>query len=357
MTTTNTTLSGAVLIHTHGIGGIDYSSMTPNDLHTVERLAAERGLHVVPGVFLRQDHVDGFAELVRWYSERREEFPHILGFSVEGPLLGRSGGVPPRGIWSPNAEQWAKIAGLGGHGLRYVVIAPDGGDLDDHLEHDITFRDIVDLFCADGVRLALGHFRHDHPRTSADRTAAVIDYVHGRCGDGADVILTDHLFNDMPRNFRHVWRTARDRVDRQRQLTEFLSVPWTDANLDDVLGPVPACIVRAAAADAIMPFLNFDGDHVDLEICRRTLDHLGPDRVIGITDDTESPALAGEDLAQREGNGLWYRSDGIVAAGTGHIGRQHDNLAAIGYAHAAGKLFHDNQLRALVPLPVAQGAR
>jgi hypothetical protein len=339
-----------VLIHTHGIRDIDYSAMGVGDLPRIEQFAREDGLLVVPGVFLARDYIPGFRDVVRHFAENREAYPHVLGFSVEGPLLGRLGGVPPRGIWSPTAQEWDQIAELGQHGLKYIVIGPDGGDLDDFLEPGVTFRDVIDRFYGAGVRLALGHFRHDQPRVSAERTQAVIDYVQLRYGPGADVILTDHLFNDMPRNFRHVWRTEKERRTRERELGEFLRTPWTEENLDTVLGEVPACIIKAAMADQVMPFLNFDGDHVDLTICARTLAHMGPQRLIGITDDTELPLLAGEDLSHREGNGLWYRSDGIVAAGTGHIRRQYRNLEAIGYGGAAGLLFRENQLRALAPL-------
>lgn len=345
-----------VLIHTHGIGAVDYSSMKPEDLDSIERRAAADNLNIIPGVFLARDYLAGFKDVLQRYAADPARFPHILGFSVEGPLLGKIGGVPPRGIWSPNADEWSFIARLGELGLKYIVIGPDGGELDDPLDGSVTFRDVIDLFYTSGVRIALGHYRRADPVLSARRTDLVIDYVQQRYGPGPEVILTDHLYNDMPRNFKHVWRTEAERAGRAGELAEFLSVPWSDDTLDHILGPVPASIVRATKSDRIMPFLNFDGDHVDLEVCRRTLDYLGPKNVIGITDDTELARLAGEDLAHHEG-GLWYRSDGIVAAGTGHIDKQVANLERIGYGHAVRTLFRDNQLRALAPLLSASGAR
>lgn len=343
-----------VLIHTHGVRELDYSSMGAGDLATVDAHARAGGFDVVPSIFLDRGHIGALEKLIRAYGAQRENLASIAGFSVEGPLLGRSGGVPPRGIWSPNAQEWERIAALGPHGLRYLVMAPDGGDLDDYLEGGVTFRDVLDLFYANGVRVALGHFRHTDPHLSAERTTAAIDYLQRRYGPGPEVILTDHLFNDMPRTFRHVWRTDEDRRNRPEELRRFLAQPWTDDRLDAVLGPVPAALVRAAREDKLLPFLNFDGDHVDLEICRRTLDELGPDRLIGITDDIERADLAGEALHHRPGNDLWYRSDGIVAAGTGVFSRQRANLLRLGYhADTVERLFDRNPRRALRPLRTA----
>ncbi|MFE4698477.1 hypothetical protein ACFRIC_15530 [Streptomyces sp. NPDC056738] len=343
-----------LLVHTHGIGGIDFSSMVPSALADVEQHAVRRGVHLVPSVFLERSYIDRFSEVVRAWSADRERFPSVLGFSVEGPLLGRSGGVPPRGIWSPSAEEWERICELGPHGLRYIVMGPDGGDLDDVLEGGVRYRDIVDLCYANGVRIALGHFRHTHPELSAERTRELIDYVHHRYGPSPDVLLTDHLFNDMPRAFRHVWRTPAERAARDGERAAFLAREWHYETLPELLGPVPAALVRAAQDEKLLPFLNFDGDHVDLAICRRTAEFLGTGRIIGITDDTEIPVLAGEALHHREGNHLWYRSDGIVAAGTGFYPRQYANVLGLGLGEDGVRdMFHTNPRRAL-RLPVAR---
>ncbi|GAB3443052.1 hypothetical protein GCM10027570_10790 [Streptomonospora sediminis] len=346
-----------VLIHTHGIGKFDFSSLTPEQLPRVNSAARAAQMRIVPGIFLRHEYLDTFTRVLHRYAAERDRYDQLLGFSVEGPLLGRVGGVPPRGIWSPTADEWERIAELGALGLRYVVFAPDGGDLDTRLEGETTYRDVIDLFYTNGVRIALGHFRHDSPELSAARSAAVIDYIQDRYGPSPDLVLSDHLFNDMPRRFRHVWRTPEERAERAAQLAAFLAHDWDSADLNSLLGDVPAVLVRAAARDRMLPFLNFDGDHVDLAVCDRTLDHLGPDRVIGITDDTPLPELAGETLHHRQGSGLWYRDDGIVAAGSGGIPRQEANLAAIGRDHHTfDRLFRINPERALAPLPVAAGA-
>lgn len=81
------------------------------------------------------------------------------------------------------------------------------------------------------------------------------------------------------------------------------------------LGPVPACLLSAARQDLLTPCLNFDGYHVDLEYCRRTVEFLGSDRLIAMTDHTERDLLAEENLRRDEGV-VWLRSDGRVAAGS-----------------------------------------
>ncbi|MBN9131740.1 MAG: hypothetical protein J0I04_19070 [Paenarthrobacter ureafaciens] len=339
-----------VLIHTHGIGPVDYSTMGPSDLDLVQKEAENKGLSAVLGIFLTRARVGAVGELMKSYWDRREELPNILGFSIEGPLLGNVGGVPPAGIWAPNVPEWKAIADMGSHGLQYVVMAPDGGDLDEQFG-DSTNREIIDLFYSNGVRLALGHFQHSAPSVSARRTKEVIDYVQEVYGPGPDVLLTDHLFNDMPRAFKHVWRTPEEQQRRLQDLEVFTRNEWTPENLTQTLGEVPAVLVEAARAGKLLPFLNFDGDHVDLEVCRMALNYLGAEKIIGITDDTETTELAGEDLHHRQGSGLWYRSDGVVAAGTGHLDKQIVQLEFLGCNDKEiEKIFRENPLRALEPI-------
>ena len=95
-----------VLFHVHGIGRHDVSSMAPDALAEVDFLAAERGVDLVPTVFLCHEYVEVFADVVTAWNEGRKHghFEHILGFGMEGPLLGTSGGVPPAGCWMPNGK-------------------------------------------------------------------------------------------------------------------------------------------------------------------------------------------------------------------------------------------------------------
>jgi N-acetylglucosamine-6-phosphate deacetylase len=334
------------LIHTHGIGDIDYSNMSVANLERTEELAVKGGLWIVPTIFLARWQLEECERILGHYWSNREQYPHVLGFSIEGPLLGNQSGVPGRGIWSPSIDEWRRIAALGATGLRYIVMGPDADDLDADLGR-MTMRQVVDLFYQHHVRIALGHFQHEHPELSAIRASAMIDYIHSAHGADQSMVLTDHLFNDMPRNFRHVWRAPEERVHRDREIKPVLDADWNVANLELLLGAVPAALLRTAKAGRLLPFLNFDGEHVDLSICAKTVEYLGAENLIGITDDTHVPALAGEDLHHRD-NGLWYREDGIVAAGSSDVSKQMRNLAEIGLTPwDAEQIFSTNPQRAL----------
>lgn len=319
------------LIHLHGLGDIDFSSMTPDDLAEIERIAQAEDYHVVPTIFLARDYLQSFREVLRHYTEEdAAHFPRIEGFAIEGPMLGTHGGVPPAGCWVPSADEWRAISALGDLGLLYVVIGPDAVALDEEVDDELTFRAVVDLFYSHGVKLALGHFQHDDPELSAQRTRAVIEYVQSNYGPDPGCIITDHLFNDMPRNFTHAWRTPEERTRREDEIGRFLSLCWTSDTLDEILGPVPAVLVRAAEADELIPVLNFDGEHVDIAVCRRVVDYLGVDRIAAITDHTETTSMAGEPLIEHDYSSLKYRGDGVVAAGSSGPNAQSANMRGLG---------------------------
>ena len=320
-----------VLIHVHGVGGIDFSSMSVADLDEVENLLRKRECDVVPTVFLRREYMLEFLDVLEHYTAAPvDRYPSIRGFAVEGPMLGSHGGVPASGCWSPSSGEWRTIAAMGDVGLQYMVIGPDAVDLDESVDGEFSFRDIIDELYSHGVKLALGHFVRNDPVESARRTQAVIDYVQQTYGPCPDALITDHLFNDMPRLFVHAWRTAEECVRRTDELARFLAQPWTEDTIDEVLGPVPGTLLRAALNDQLVPALNFDGDHVDLAICQRVVKFLGAGRLLAITDHTECDTMADEDLHRREGSSLLYRRDGLVAAGSRGLSEQRRNMASIG---------------------------
>ena len=257
-----------LLFHCHGIGEFDFSALNPGQLSGLDETAGARGLTVLPTVYLRRDYLDQLTEVLGVYRSGRAEgrFSRIAGFAMEGPLLGPAGGIPPAGCWTPTADEWLRIAALGPAGLRYIVMGPDTMDLDQEIEPGFSFGDLITLLYNSGVILAIGHFRRDDPETSARRTEEVIAFVQERFGPSPDILVTDHLFNDMPRNFTHAWRTAEALAYRDEEINTFLATEWTDENIEELLGIVPATIIRAARDGRLTPCLNFDGEHVDLDI-------------------------------------------------------------------------------------------
>lgn len=345
MTTTNP----PVLFHVHGVGAYDFSTLAPEDLLGVQKAAAAAAIAVLPTVYLRRGYLSELRDVLARFAELDDagEVPNVLGFAIEGPLLGPAGGVPRAGIWQPTAREWHEIAELGPLGLRYVVIAPDAVGLDEELDTGITFADLVDAFYRNGVRLALGHFRHDDPDTSARRIDEVLTYVARRWDDSKYAVVTDHLFNDMPRNFIHAFRDGGD-ASRRERFEAFLARPWSRAVLPELLGPVPAALLNAAVDQRLTPCLNFDGEHVALEVCRRTVEYLGRGNLMAMTDSTEVSEMAGEKLHFRDGSRLLYRDDEVVAAGTSGLSRQLANMRSIGIDEGdIESLFVDTPLRVL----------
>ncbi|MBV9023265.1 MAG: hypothetical protein JO362_05595 [Streptomycetaceae bacterium] len=340
----------AFLYHFHGIDEFDFSSLAPGDLPLVQKAAASREYGILPTVYLRRENLPRLVAMIREYHALRQAdaVPNIAGFAIEGPLLGPQGGIPRAGRWYPSAEEWATLASLGPLGLRYIVMAPDAMALEDRIDDGSTFADLLVNFYEQGLRIAVGHFHRDAPQRSADRLRAVLDFLHGRYASSPYLVLTDHLYNDTPRNFQHAWRTPTERARRDVELKGVLTPDWHEADLRELLGPVPAAMLDAAQDSLLYPCINFDGYHVDLEICRRTVDYLGTSRVIVLTDHTEVATMAQEQLSCSEHNPLWLRDDGAVAAGSSGYEQQRRNILSLGFDEAAvRRMFVTNPLAAI----------
>jgi hypothetical protein len=345
-----------LLYHTHGIGDIDFSAMRPEELPRLETMARRDELEVVPTIYLRRDRLNELTEVLECYAELSSSglIPSIVGFAVEGPLLGPQGGIPRAGKWVPSATEWAKLARLGKKGLKYVVMAPDAMGLCDEIDDGLNFGNLVELFYDSGIRLALGHFHRDAPERSAVLTRQLIKYIHDRFVSSPYLILTDHLYNDMPRNFRHAMRSTDDQSLRKQGLAPVL-VDWSQADLYDLLGPVPATLLHGAMSGQLMPCINFDGAHVDLEIVRKTVSWLGCDRLIALTDHTDLLMLAGEALTRDDKSGLLLRDDGVVAAGSSGPTLHRANMRVIGMSEQEIQtVFWDNPRKTITFTPARQ---
>ncbi|MFJ9085814.1 hypothetical protein ACIRL3_25665 [Streptomyces sp. NPDC102384] len=340
----------AFLYHFHGIDDFDFSSISPGDLPRIQKAAASREYGILPTVYLRRENLPKLVEVLQEYHQlaQEEAVSNIAGFAIEGPLLGPQGGIPRAGRWYPSAKEWDVIASLGPLGLRYIVMAPDAMALDERIDDGPTYGDLLISFYEQGLRIAVGHFHRHAPERSATRLRNVLEFLHGRYKSSPYLVLTDHLYNDTPRNFKHSWRTPEERIHRDAELHRVLACDWNNTDLRELLGPVPAEMLRSARESLLYPCINFDGYHVDLEICRRTVDYLGADRLIALTDHTEVATMAQEPLTRSDHNPLWLRDDGAVAAGSSGYGQQRENILSIGLDDSAiQRMFVTNPVAAI----------
>ncbi|MGW4365707.1 hypothetical protein ACWEKT_08680 [Nocardia takedensis] len=344
-----------VEFHCHGIGGMDFSRFRDVDLEQIETMAAREGIYCLPVSFVPYPDFEAFLAMMRLFERRRAEglHRHLVGFAMEGPILASVGGTPADGVWLPSKHEWTRIAECGSRGLQYIVLSPDALEsyspfapalTPDHPDLEWIVRTLLDH----GVRPSLGHFLKEDPRRSAECVERCVQVAHdagARPYSGA--IITDHLFNDMPQWFVHCWRTAEDRLRRDAEFAAQDVASWELDNLVERCGPVPAALMRAAHDGDLVTCVNFDGDHVDIEIARRAAEIVGSRSVIAMTDRTDSPTLGNQVLRRRPDNTLYYQADGIVAAGTQHIHRQIGNLLRAGMSE------HDAwMLTSLTPLHV-----
>jgi len=314
--------------HCHGVGSFDFSDINGLDLATIDGLVCTEGVDVVMTLYLKHDDIEAFLNLCRELGAAKRDglCPHIVGIALEGPMLVSPGGTPLDTIWAPTQAEWRALASCGQYGLKYVVLSPDiedgSGEFIGTGDLPPTVSWIAETLLDSGVLPALGHFRKESPRRSAAAVQQLLDTARRR----GEKLVSDHLFNDMPRLFKHSWRTREERLNRDAELKEIAPWNWSFADLENVVGPVPASLLAGAREGDMTLCLNFDGDHVDLDISTRVIDLLGSDRLIGMTDRIDGRKLGGRSLSQGQSNTLLYQHEGIVAAGTQHIDQQMVNL-------------------------------
>jgi N-acetylglucosamine-6-phosphate deacetylase len=322
-----------VEFHCHGLRGMDFSDFQSLELTSADRAAREEGVLCVLTMFLPSDALNEFDGFMRAFAQYQSAHPgsHLAGVALEGPLLASVGGTPQTGSWVPSSDDWRRIAACGEYGLKYVVLSPDAHIEGSHFAAAArlgpSIQSIVDVLLRGGVTPALGHFQRSNPQASAAAIVSVIEVArrHQRA------VLTDHLFNDMPLNFRHAWRTADEKAQRDGPRLSRELDAWTTHNLTRMLGPVPATLITAACKGDAVLCVNFDGDHVDHEVCKRLQVLVESDRMIAMTDRVETSRLGGSELVRSSQNSLWYQADGsAVAAGSISIDRAMSHLRALG---------------------------
>ncbi|MGJ3495225.1 N-acetylglucosamine-6-phosphate deacetylase [Piscirickettsia salmonis] len=316
--------------HCHGVGRFDFTEIASINLDEIESILASRGSKSVLTLYLPKENFSAFLRLMDKFDSGRlvNKYPHILGIAIEGPLLSSHGGTPHRGVWIPSKSHWSEIAECGKKGLLYVILSPDF-DLNSgkqNVEYPDKITWIAEKLLEYGVMPTPGHFRKDCERHSAKMLQRVFNVVH----EAGFQTVTDHLFNDMPRNFKHAWRTENEKQLRQHELLDLNLDEWSLENIEERMGLIPATIIRNAKKGIVKIAQNFDGEHVDLAVVKKTIEIVGHENIIMMTDSIESRRLAGYDLTCKKGSNLLYQEEGIVAAGGLGVRQQIENMITIG---------------------------
>lgn len=317
-------------VHCHGVGRFDFTQITDIKLQEIEEILSNRSHRSILTVYLPEPNFDDFLIFMKQFYHNKENglFSHIIGISLEGPLLASHGGTPLQGVWQPSKLQWQQLAECGHFGLIYVIFSPDALVFDKAPSSAIN--DIIwlsETLLNKGVLPAAGHFTKEDPQYSAEALQAIYDVVakweHGPT-------ITDHLYNDMPHNFKHAWRTSKEKKLRDSEIQALNLDSWNIDNLEEKLGIVPATMIRNAKKGHVKIAMNFDGEHVDLAIVKRTIEIVGAENFLMMTDSIESKRLAGRDLMQKKNCSLLYQQEDIVAAGSLDIKQQLKNMQKIG---------------------------
>jgi len=321
--------------HYHGIDGFDLQNEPDVILDRVEQMLGKEGVSAILTFGIPESMFPHFMRFMTVFNERSlsgRNF-YVVGIAIEGPLLTSPGGTPKQGVWLPSVEQWEQIADCGVLGLKYVVISPDANleakhlRLSSHSRYPQTIEWIINTLLDGNVLPSLGHFRKDDPQGSVQAIQVILNLIKKR---EDRPIVTDHLFNDMPLNFKHAWRTIDERHKRDMELARLGLSDWNWTNINEKMGPVPAALLQGAKDGLLKLCLNFDGEHVDLAVCRKTVDIAGADNIIVMTDRFPQEIAGGKTLMKKEGSTLLYQEQGIVAGGTQGVLQQIKNMRSIG---------------------------
>lgn len=329
--------------HNHGVGNFDFANIGSVLLDEVEKNLMHEKVRAVLCMFVEKNQFENFIRMVSAYSEGKTagRYKFIVGIGIEGPALSSLGGTPLKDEWPVTKKEWKKIAELGEKGLQYVVFSPDWDFSGSGKENDVpeSMDWLVNTLLDGGVRPAPGHFSRKSAVASEQALDKLFQIVSKRsCGP----IVTDHLFNDMHLNFKHAWRTQKEKAHREHDLFEMGLNKWNLSNIKEKMGPIPAKIIYAALDGLCKICINFDGDHVDYDVIKKTIEIGDAKNFMLMTDSCQSQILAGVQLNRHKDNSLLYQSQGVVACGTQGALQQMCNM------HIAG--FSDEDIKSITVL-------
>lgn len=324
--------NGAIDFHCHGIGRFDFTDIKSINLDEIEAILANRGQNTILTLYLPKPNFNLFLSFMDNFQKEKElgKVPHISGIGLEGPLLASHGGTPESGVWFPEMKHWKSLSECGKKGLVYIILSPDFTLPESNFynqKNSLSLEWIIETLLEGGVLPAPGHFVKSNPNKSAELLQILFNIVKNW---GQGCTITDHLYNDMPRNFKHAWRTESEKVKKIDEIKSLDMNNWHIDNLEKYLGIVPATIINNAKNGLVKICQNFDGEHVDLEIVKKTVALVGSKNLLMMTDSIESKILSGKKLIMNPNSTLLYQQDGIVAAGSQNVSKQIQNMADIG---------------------------
>ncbi|BCU69956.1 N-acetylglucosamine-6-phosphate deacetylase [Stygiolobus caldivivus] len=286
---------GFVDVHTHGIGGYDFTSWRSVD-EFLGNLLKMREIYVKYGVttFLPTTVTlpkEDLAEACKAVGEIED--PSIAGLHLEGPFISEkhAGAQDVRYIRSPDMTEVRRCVELSKNKLRTVTVAPEKG------------LEFVSALVGMGIHVSIGH-------TDADYETATKAFLLG-----AD--RTTHIFNAM-RPFHH-----RDP------------------------GVILASINYSPYIEIIPDFI-----HVDKELVKFLVKSVGRERVVGVTDSIMAAGLSdGEytlgkvEITVKEGRAL--TKEGKLAGSTLTMDKAFANLAKLTGLYDAVMMTSYNPAKAL----------
>ena len=227
---------GLIDLHTHGGGGVDFSSAEPGELRTARDFFAAHG---VTGFLptLAPDREETLLRGAMAIARARSDFgcPQIWGIHLEGPFLNPdfAGCLPKSGLTAPNYALFRRVQNASGGLVRRVTLAPELPGA----------PELIRRLSDEGVGVSIGHTGAD-----AETVRKAID---------AGAVCATHLFNAMPP------------PDHRR--------------------PGPA---GAALAEDIFCEMICDGRHLAPEIVRLIFKAKGAQRAVAVTDSIMAAGLS-----------------------------------------------------------------
>ncbi|MDO5700677.1 MAG: amidohydrolase family protein [Bowdeniella nasicola] len=290
-------MPGLIDVHCHGGGGASFPDAT--SLEDVRTAVAEHRRHGTTSLVASTVTADGDTLLERTALLRRAcESGDLVGIHWEGPFISceRCGAQDPNLIVAPDADLTRRLCEVAGPYAFAMTLAPE--------KEGVT--GVVDVLIEAGALPSFGH-TDAGPEETETAVAAAATQLSAAGGAPSARASVTHLFNGM-RALHH-----RDP------------------------GPIPALLAAAQRGELVVELIA-DGAHVAPSLVRHTLELLGRDAVVFVTDAMAATGMAdgtyrlgSMDVTVRDGTARLTNGDSI-AGGTSHLLDQIRTMVGAGVA-------------------------